>query len=57
MELFTHLIVWGVGLVMGMYIVSQISNHISANTQNKKLLNNLNKLDKDYGITKNKGKG
>ena len=54
MELFTHLLVWIIGIITGIYFIFNL--HRSSEEQNKKLINNMNKLDK-HGITKNKGKG
>jgi len=41
MELITHLLVWGVGLITGMYFVTQIESHIKGNVQNNKLIKNM----------------
>ena len=35
----------GVGIVIGMYVVSQIQNHIERSTQNKDLIDNINRMD------------
>ena len=57
MEIITHLVVYCVGIVTGLYVASQIEGHInnSITGQNKKLINNMNKLNN--GTTDNKGKG
>ena len=36
----------GVGIVLGMYISSQLKEHISSNINRKELLKNINKKDK-----------
>ena len=41
----THLMIWGAGIVTGMYVASQIETKINKN------------IDKNNGITNNKGKG
>jgi hypothetical protein len=56
MDIITHLLVWGAGLATGIYFTTQIEQSIRKNIRNKKLINNINKLDKN-GTTKNKGKG
>ncbi len=41
MDLFFFIVLLGVGVVLGMYIASQISEHIDSRTQNKKFMRNL----------------
>ena len=41
----THLMIWGVGIITGMYFTTQIETKINKN------------IDENNGITKNKGKG
>lgn len=41
MEIITHIVIWGLGLVTGMYFVTQIENHIKGNVQNNKLIKNM----------------
>lgn len=50
------IITWAVGLVCGMYLVTQISKSFTSERSNEKLINNINKLKKN-GITKREGKG
>ena len=40
------IIVLGVGIVIGMYITSQIKEHISSNINRKELIKNLNEKEK-----------
>tara|TARA_R110000824_G_scaffold301473_1_gene489436 strand:- start:298 stop:438 length:141 start_codon:yes stop_codon:yes gene_type:complete len=44
-DILTHIVVYFVGLATGMYAASQIENGINKN------------INKNNGITKNKGKG
>ena len=41
------IVVGGLGIVIGMYISSQIKEHISSNINRKKLLKNINKKSKN----------
>ena len=43
---FTIIVCLGVGIAIGMYIASQIGEHICSRTNNKELLENMDKLDK-----------
>ena len=49
---FTFIILIGLGIVIGMYLVSQISEHIECRTSHKKLMKNLENFDKKYKTTK-----
>ena len=40
------IIVLGVGIVIGMYITSQIKEHISSNINRKELIKNINEKEK-----------
>jgi hypothetical protein len=42
----TLIIIGAVGLVLGMYISSQVMGHITSRTSNKKLMDNINEFDK-----------
>ena len=46
MDLIIIVVLIGVGVVIGMYIVSQVGEHIHSNVQNTELMENLRKLDK-----------
>tara|TARA_R110000765_G_C18769998_1_gene590004 strand:- start:288 stop:488 length:201 start_codon:yes stop_codon:yes gene_type:complete len=39
------IIIIGVGFIMGMYVSSQIETHVRRRTQNKDLINNINKMN------------
>lgn len=43
MELIGFITAWGVGIVMGMYVSSQIMHSIDRNINRKKFIKNLNK--------------
>lgn len=45
MDLFFFIVLLGVGIALGMYIASQISEHIDSKVQNKKFIENLKKFD------------
>ena len=45
-SIITIIICVGVGVVIGMYITSQVGEHINSNMQNTELMENLRKLDK-----------
>lgn len=38
----------GVGIVIGMYITTQIKKHVANRNQNKELLKNMREFDKTY---------
>jgi len=46
MTTFTLVIVGLVGLVLGLYIASQISEHIDSRSRHKEFMNNLKDFDK-----------
>ena len=46
MTTFTLVIVGLVGLVLGLYIASQISEHIDSRSRHKQFMNNLKDFDK-----------
>jgi|TARA_R110000744_G_scaffold114501_3_gene214141 hypothetical protein len=46
MNIILVVVLLGVGITIGMYVVSQIAVHIDTNTNNKELLDNLRKMDK-----------
>jgi len=46
MDLFFFIILLGVGLALGMYIASQISEHIDTRSRHKEFMNNLKNFDK-----------
>lgn len=47
----------GVGIVIGMYIVTQISEHIDHRTRHKEFMKNLNNWDKKESKEWDKVKG
>ena len=47
MTTFTLIIVGGVGFVLGLYVSSQIMEHIDCRTRNKKFMRNLENFDKE----------
>ena len=47
MTTFTIVIVGLVGFVLGIYVCSQIMEHIDSSKRHKEFLNNLNKFDKE----------
>ena len=46
LSLFTAIMLIGVGIVLGIYITSQISSHIDNRSRHKELLKNLEEWDK-----------
>jgi len=46
LSLFTAITLIGVGIVIGIYITSQISSHIDSKSRHKELLKNLEEWDK-----------
>ena len=46
MDIFTIVVIGLVGVVLGMYIASQISEHIDTRTRHKEFMNNLKNFDK-----------
>ena len=46
LSLFTAIMLIGVGIVIGIYIASQISNHIDNRSRHKELMKNLEEWDK-----------
>ena len=46
MTTFTLVIIGLVGLVLGLYIASQISEHIDSRSRHKEFMNNLKDFDK-----------
>ena len=46
MDILLFTVVGGVGFVLGMYITSQISEHIDSSRRNKRFMENLEKFDK-----------
>jgi len=46
LSLFTAIMLIGLGIAIGMYIASQISEHIECKTSHKKLMKNLEEYDK-----------
>ena len=46
MDLIIIVALIGVGVVIGMYVASQVGEHIHSNVQNTELMENLRKLDK-----------
>ena len=46
MTTFTTIIVGGIGFVLGLYVSSQIMEHIDCRTRNKKFMRNLENFDK-----------
>ena len=46
MTTFTLIIVGGVGFAVGLYVSSQIMEHIDCRTRNKKFMRNLESFDK-----------
>ena len=51
LSLFTTIMLIGLGIVIGMYITSQISEHIDCKTRHKKFMHDMENFDK-----KNKNK-
>ena len=49
--LFTTIVLIGLGIAIGMYIASQISEHIDCRTRHKKFMHDMENFDKK---TKNK---
>ena len=47
LSLFTAIMLIGVGIVLGIYITSQISSHIDNRSRHKELLKNLEEWDKN----------
>jgi hypothetical protein len=45
--IFTTIMLIGLGIAIGMYIASQISEHIECRTGHKKLMKNLENFDKN----------
>jgi len=46
MDILLFVVVGGVGFVLGMYITSQISDHIDSRLRHKQFMENLEKFDK-----------
>ena len=46
LSLFTAIMLIGVGIVLGIYITSQISEHVDSKSRHKELLKNLEEWDK-----------
>jgi len=57
MELIVGVVTLGVGIAIGIYIASQISEHVDSRTQNRDLLENMKKRDsaKNEGLWKDCG--
>ena len=47
LSLFTAIMLIGVGIVLGIYITSQISSHIDNRSRHNELLKNLEEWDKN----------
>ena len=45
MDIFIFIIIGGVGFTLGLYVSSQISEHINSRTQHKEFLKNLERFD------------
>ena len=43
------IVVLGVGIALGMYITSQISEHIESSTQDRDLMRNIREMEKKNG--------
>ena len=46
MNIFTIIVIGLVGFVLGLYIASQISEHIDTRSRHKEFMNNLKNFDK-----------
>jgi len=46
MDIILIVVLLGVGITVGMYVASKVALHIDTNTNNKELLDNLRKMDK-----------
>ena len=46
LSLFTAIMLIGLGIAIGMYITSQISEHVDSRSRHKELLKNLDEWDK-----------
>ena len=49
MDLMIVIVVLGVGIALGMYITSQISEHIESSTQDRDLMRNIREMEKKNG--------
>tara|TARA_R100001230_G_C5661881_1_gene166541 strand:- start:810 stop:968 length:159 start_codon:yes stop_codon:yes gene_type:complete len=47
MDTFSLVVVLGVGVIIGLYVSSQIMEHIDSNTRHKEFMKNLDKHGKD----------
>ena len=52
MDIFAFVIIGAVGFVLGLYISSQITEHIDSITRHKEFLKNLEKFDNEQGTRK-----
>jgi len=52
--IFTTIMLIGLGIAIGMYIASQISESIDCKTRHKKFMNDLENFDKKYKYNKTK---